>query len=342
MGQRGPPGGAPGQPARRRGARLGRLRRDRAPTRRIAAEEGRPNGRGTTARPSGQDIDAAPRQGRRSSATAGAAATASTAEAMRVPREHARPAPRDRHRNPQCRRRRHGPPPRAPGRSGRVGLRAPTSAIASRTRCGPSSPWPTRPPGSPPCASWPGWPPTAAAAGARRPRHLEAFGRLSDSAEHLPVLMDCQRALHKPKKVAALWASSGRARPIPTCWPRVGSWRRPRWPTRATSTAPSPCCRPRGRPRPCATRRSATSASGTCWPTCTSGPATSPRRASTSSGCSAPTPRPTTWRSASAASVPSAGPGRRDGTRAKTADLDARPGRPAAKELTPASRRYAG
>ena len=36
--------------------------------------------------------------------------------------------------------------------------------------------------------------------------HLEAFGRLSDSAEHLPVLMDCQRALHKPKKVAALWA----------------------------------------------------------------------------------------------------------------------------------------
>jgi tetratricopeptide (TPR) repeat protein len=43
--------------------------------------------------------------------------------------------------------------------------------------------------------------------------HLEAFGRLSDSAEHLPVLMDCQRALHKPKKVAALWAELRQSSP---------------------------------------------------------------------------------------------------------------------------------
>jgi tetratricopeptide (TPR) repeat protein len=45
--------------------------------------------------------------------------------------------------------------------------------------------------------------------------HLEAFGRLSDSIEHLPVLMDCQRALHKPKKVAALWAELRQSSPDP-------------------------------------------------------------------------------------------------------------------------------
>jgi tetratricopeptide (TPR) repeat protein len=45
--------------------------------------------------------------------------------------------------------------------------------------------------------------------------HLEAFGRLSDSTEHLPVLMDCQRALHKPKKVAALWAELRQSSPDP-------------------------------------------------------------------------------------------------------------------------------
>lgn len=37
-------------------------------------------------------------------------------------------------------------------------------------------------------------------------RHLRAAGELSDTSDLLPVLMDCQRALHKPKKVAELWA----------------------------------------------------------------------------------------------------------------------------------------
>jgi tetratricopeptide (TPR) repeat protein len=46
-------------------------------------------------------------------------------------------------------------------------------------------------------------------------RHLQAFGTLSDSAEHLPVLMDCQRALHKPKKVAELWAELRQSSPEP-------------------------------------------------------------------------------------------------------------------------------
>jgi tetratricopeptide (TPR) repeat protein len=46
-------------------------------------------------------------------------------------------------------------------------------------------------------------------------RHLQAFGTLSDSTEHLPVLMDCQRALHKPKKVADLWAELRHRSPEP-------------------------------------------------------------------------------------------------------------------------------
>jgi len=37
-------------------------------------------------------------------------------------------------------------------------------------------------------------------------RHLQAFDDLSDATEHLPVLMDIQRALQRPKKVAELWA----------------------------------------------------------------------------------------------------------------------------------------
>ncbi len=46
-------------------------------------------------------------------------------------------------------------------------------------------------------------------------RHLQAFGALSDSTEHLPVLMDCQRALHKPKKVADLWSQLRQSSPDP-------------------------------------------------------------------------------------------------------------------------------
>jgi tetratricopeptide (TPR) repeat protein len=46
-------------------------------------------------------------------------------------------------------------------------------------------------------------------------RHLQAFALLTDSAEHLPVLMDCQRALRKPKKVADLWAQLRQSSPEP-------------------------------------------------------------------------------------------------------------------------------
>ncbi len=46
-------------------------------------------------------------------------------------------------------------------------------------------------------------------------RHLNAYGALSDSTEHLPVLMDCQRALLKPKKVAELWGELRHSSPDP-------------------------------------------------------------------------------------------------------------------------------
>lgn len=46
-------------------------------------------------------------------------------------------------------------------------------------------------------------------------RHLQAHAALTDSAEHLPVLMDCQRALRKPKKVADLWSELRQSSPEP-------------------------------------------------------------------------------------------------------------------------------
>ena len=46
-------------------------------------------------------------------------------------------------------------------------------------------------------------------------RHLEALGTLEDSSEHLPVLMDCQRALRKPRRVADLWAELRHRSPDP-------------------------------------------------------------------------------------------------------------------------------
>jgi tetratricopeptide (TPR) repeat protein len=46
-------------------------------------------------------------------------------------------------------------------------------------------------------------------------RHLTAFATLTDSNEHLPVLMDCQRALRKPKRVADLWNELRQSSPEP-------------------------------------------------------------------------------------------------------------------------------
>jgi len=46
-------------------------------------------------------------------------------------------------------------------------------------------------------------------------RHLQAHAALTDSAEHLPILMDCQRALGKPKKVADLWTQLRQSSPEP-------------------------------------------------------------------------------------------------------------------------------
>ncbi len=46
-------------------------------------------------------------------------------------------------------------------------------------------------------------------------RHLQAYTDMSGSYEHIPVLMDCQRALRKPKKVVALWTELRQHSPEP-------------------------------------------------------------------------------------------------------------------------------
>jgi tetratricopeptide (TPR) repeat protein len=46
-------------------------------------------------------------------------------------------------------------------------------------------------------------------------RHLQAYSELTDSVDHVPVLMDTQRALHKPKKVAELWSELRHSSPDP-------------------------------------------------------------------------------------------------------------------------------
>jgi tetratricopeptide (TPR) repeat protein len=46
-------------------------------------------------------------------------------------------------------------------------------------------------------------------------KHLQAHAALSDSSEHIPVMMDCQRALGKPKKVADLWSQLRQSSPEP-------------------------------------------------------------------------------------------------------------------------------
>jgi tetratricopeptide (TPR) repeat protein len=46
-------------------------------------------------------------------------------------------------------------------------------------------------------------------------RHLRAFDQLADATEHMPILMDCERALGKPKKVAELWAELRHRSPDP-------------------------------------------------------------------------------------------------------------------------------
>jgi len=46
-------------------------------------------------------------------------------------------------------------------------------------------------------------------------KHLQTFGEMTDATDHLPELMDCQRALRKPKKVAELWTALRQSSPDP-------------------------------------------------------------------------------------------------------------------------------
>ncbi len=124
------------------------------------------------------------------------------------------PAGRRRHRNPQCGRRGHRRPPGTPGgqaesafgafERGRFqdALRAikpvadEAPAVADVRELAGLAAYR--------CGKW-----------REAARHLKAFGELGDSTEHLPILMDCQRALHKPKKVAELWAELRQRSPEP-------------------------------------------------------------------------------------------------------------------------------
>ena len=326
MGQRGPPGGPPGQPARRRGARLGRLGRDRTPARGAEAEAGCAVDAGRRRPRVGGRRCAAPQApghiGRR-----GWRDDRRHRRGHRVARAQARPASRDRDRNPQCRRRRHGPSPRAPGRSGRIGLRRlraqslPTRAAGhqARGRRGTGR-------GRRPRAGGPGRLPLRPLAHGRGPsrglRASERLDRAHSRADGLPAgAAQAEEGGRAVGRAPAELARSGRPGRGPDCGGGlVGRLGRPQRSHRHAVDC-------RGRRNRCATRRSVTSASGTCWPICTSGPAISPRRGSTSSVCSAPIPRPTTWRSASGAWGPSAGPAHHDGPRPRPRPPP-RPGRP--------------
>ncbi len=46
-------------------------------------------------------------------------------------------------------------------------------------------------------------------------RHLNAYAQMTGATEHLPVVMDCQRALRKPKKVTELWSELRQSSPDP-------------------------------------------------------------------------------------------------------------------------------
>ena len=140
-------------------------------------------------------------------------------------------------------------------------------------------------------------------------RHLQAYGTLSDSAEHLPVLMDCQRALDKPKKVAGLWSELRQSSPDPDVFAE-------------------------GRIVAAASLADTGDLNGAISMLATVGATKAlrnpsdrhirqwylladlyeragdvPRCVSTSSGCCGPTPRPTTWPTACEVSAPSVAPG---------------------------------
>jgi len=46
-------------------------------------------------------------------------------------------------------------------------------------------------------------------------RQFDAYGALTDAVDHIPALMDCHRALGKPRKVATLWAELRQQSPEP-------------------------------------------------------------------------------------------------------------------------------
>jgi len=122
-----------------------------------------------------------------------------------------------------------------------------------------------------------------AAAGVRRPDIWWRFGALSDSTEHLPVLMDCTGA-HKPKRSPNCGASSPQLPDADTLAEGEDRGRGLTGRTRVTSTVPSPCWRPRRLEGVAQSLRRHVRQ----WYLLADlygAAATSPRRGSTSSGC---------------------------------------------------------
>ena len=125
-------------------------------------------------------------------------------------------------------------------------------------------------------------------------RHLTTFGTLTDSSTHLPELMDCQRALHKPKKVAELWTELRQSSPDPDVLAEGRIVAASSLAETGDLNGAIAMLATAGASKMLRNPPNGTCASGTCSPTSTSGRATSRGPANTSSGCAGRIPRPMT------------------------------------------------
>ena len=77
---------------------------------------------------------------------------------------------------------------------------------------------------SPPCASWPVWPPTEPAGGARPFATCEAYERAHRRRRPRPGPHGLRPCPRPPRTWPPCGRSCASDRPDPTCWPRPGSW----------------------------------------------------------------------------------------------------------------------
>ena len=113
--------------------------------------------------------------------------------------------------------------------------------------------------------------------------HLRAHFTITGDPEHLPLVMDCDRANFRFRAVAKTFAELEASEPTAEVLAEEGasSWPR-RWPTSATYAEAIELLTKAGATKQCATRRIVTCASGTRWATSTTEPGTSRRRVNSS------------------------------------------------------------